>query len=262
MNFCVLIPARYASTRLPGKPLLDIGGRPMVQHVYERAVESGADRVVIATDDPRIEEAASGFGAPVCRTGEQHRSGTERLAEAVRRLGLQPNDIVVNLQGDEPLMPPVLLRQVAENLAANESAHMATLCTRIREAGELFDPHAVKVVTDKSGYALYFSRAVIPWDREAFAVTTEELPESAEHYRHLGIYAYRAGFLQEYAAWPACDIETMESLEQLRALWNGARIHVAEAVEGPGPGVDTPADLERVRKLVCEGRAGSRPGES
>lgn len=248
MKFSVLIPARYASTRLPGKPLLSIGGKPMLQHVYERAVESGADRVVIATDDHRIEEAAGAFGAPVCRTGPEHRSGTERLAEAVERLGLEPDDIVVNLQGDEPLMPPSLLRQVAQNLAASDSAQMATLCTRIHEAGELFNPHAVKVVTDKSGYALYFSRAVIPWDRDAFSVTTEVLPEAAEHYRHLGIYAYRAGFLREYAAWPACDLERMESLEQLRVLWNGARIHVAEAVELPGPGVDTEADLQRVRE--------------
>lgn len=253
MNYSVLIPARYASTRLPGKPLLDIGGKPMLQHVYERAVESGARQVVIATDDPRIEEAAAGFGAPVCRTGEQHRSGTERLAEAAQRLGLQADDIVVNLQGDEPLMPPVLLRQVAENLAAHATAQMATLCTRIHEAGELFDPHAVKVVTDRHGYALYFSRAVIPWDRDAFATTTEELPAAAEHYRHLGIYAYRAGFLQEYAAWPPCDIEKMESLEQLRVLWHGARIHVAEAFERPGPGVDTDADLQRVRELFVKG---------
>lgn len=249
MKFSVLIPARLASTRLPGKPLLDIGGKPMIQHVYERAVESGAGQVVIATGDARIEEVAAGFGAPVCRTGDEHRSGTERLAEAVRRLGLKPEEIVVNLQGDEPLMPPGLLRQVAQNLAAHNSAQMATLCTRIQEARELFDPHAVKVVTDRFGFALYFSRAVIPWDREAFSVTTEELPEAAEHYRHLGIYAYRAGFLQDYVSWPPCAIENMESLEQLRALWNGARIHVAEAQEIPGPGVDTEADLRRVREL-------------
>ena len=252
MKFSVLIPARYASSRLPAKPLLDIGGKPMLEHVYDRAVESGAAQVVIATDDTRIEQAARAFGAPVCRTAAEHRSGTERLAEAVQRLGFGEDDIVVNLQGDEPLMPPSLLRQVAENLAANASAQMATLCTRIHEAGELFDPHAVKVVTDREGYALYFSRAVIPWDREAFGVTTEQLPEAAEHYRHLGIYAYRTGFLQEYAAWPPCDIETMESLEQLRALWNGARIHVAEALELPGPGVDTEGDLERVRERFEE----------
>jgi 3-deoxy-manno-octulosonate cytidylyltransferase (CMP-KDO synthetase) len=252
LKFSVLIPARYASTRLPGKPLLPIGGKPMIQHVYERALESGAERVVIATDDGRIEEAASAFGASVCRTGPEHQSGTERLAEAVERLGLEPDAIVVNLQGDEPLMPPALLDQVAQNLAANPAAQMATLCTRIHEAGELFDPHAVKVVMDSRGYALYFSRAVIPWDRDAFAVTTQELPASAEHYRHLGIYAYRAGFLREYAAWPPCELERMESLEQLRVLWHGARIHVAEAVELPGPGVDTEADLERVRVRLGE----------
>lgn len=250
MSFRVVIPARHASTRLSGKPLLDIAGKPMVQHVYERARESGAAQVVVATDDQRIAEVVKGFGGEFCMTSAEHRSGTERLAEVVTRLGLADDEIVVNLQGDEPLMPPMLLKQVADNLAHHVSVPMATLCTRIHTAAELFDPHVVKVVTDSQGYALYFSRAVIPWDRDAFAVTTEELPDNAEHYRHLGIYAYRAGFIREYVSWSACRLESMESLEQLRVLWHGQRIHVDVALATPGPGVDTPADLEKVRQLM------------
>ena len=251
MSFRVLIPALYASTRLPGKPLLDIGGKPMLQRVYEQALASGAASVVIATDDPRIEEAARQFGAAVCMTSAEHGSGSERLAEAVMLLGYDDDEIVVNLQGDEPLMPPELLRQVADNLAAHDGAAVATLCTRIHTAAELFDPHAVKVVMDREGMALYFSRAVIPWDRDAFAVTTEELPPSAEHYRHLGLYAYRSGFLRRYVRLESCALERMEVLEQLRVLWHGARIHVAEAAVPPTPGVDTPDDLERVRRTIA-----------
>lgn len=250
MSFRVLIPARYASTRLPGKPLLDIGGKPMLQRVYEQALASGAASVVIATDDARIEAAARGFGAEVCMTAAEHSSGSERLAEAVTLLGYGDDEIVVNLQGDEPLMPPALLRQVADNLAAHARAEVATLCTRIHTAAELFDPHAVKVVMDSEGMALYFSRAVIPWDRDAFAVTTEELPAQALHYRHLGLYAYRVGFLKRYVNLAPCVLERMEVLEQLRVLWHGAGIHVAEAVVAPAPGVDTAADLERVRRVI------------
>ncbi len=250
MSFRVVIPARHASTRLPGKPLLDISGKPMVQHVYERASESGAAQVVVATDDQRIADVVRGFGGDMVMTDASHRSGTERLAEVVSKLGIADDEIIVNLQGDEPLMPPKLLKQVADNLARHASVPMATLCTRIHTAAELFDPHVVKVVTDSQGYALYFSRAVIPWDRDAFAVTTEELPEKVEHYRHLGIYAYRAGFIREYVSWPACQLESMESLEQLRVLWHGRRIHVDAAFETPGHGVDTPADLEKVRQLM------------
>lgn len=250
MAFTVVIPTRYASTRLPGKPLLDIAGKPMVQHVYERACESGASHVVVATDDQRIAEVVTAFGGEVCMTNVSHRSGTERLAEVAGKLGLSDDAIIVNLQGDEPLMPPQLLKQVADNLAGHAMVPMATLCTRIHTAAELFDPHVVKVVSDGQGYALYFSRAVIPWDRDAFAVTTEELPENAEHYRHLGIYAYRAGFIRDYVQWPACHLESMESLEQLRVLWHGQRIHVDVALAIPGPGVDTPADLEKVRRLM------------
>lgn len=250
MSFHVIIPARYASTRLPAKPLLDIGGKPMLQHVCERAQQSGAASVTVATDDARIEDAVRSFGAAVCMTASHHLSGTERLAEAAMMLGLKGNDIVVNLQGDEPLMPPRLLQQVAHILEGNHGADMSTLCTRIHTSAELFDPHVVKVVMDKLGNALYFSRAVIPWDRDAFAVTTEALPENAVHFRHLGLYAYRVGFLEEYVTQTVCDLERMESLEQLRVLWHGGRIRVAEAEEVPGPGVDTVEDLERVRALL------------
>lgn len=253
MGFHVVIPARYASSRLPAKPLLDIGGKPMLQHVFERALQSGAASVTVATDDARIEEAVRAFGGMVCMTGAHHQSGTERLAEAAAMLGLGGDDIVVNLQGDEPLMPPRLLSQVAQLLDGDHGADMSTLCTRIHTSAELFDPHVVKVVMDKQGNALYFSRAVIPWDRDAFAVTTEELPEQAVHFRHLGLYAYRVGFLERYVTLAACDLERMESLEQLRVLWHGGRIHVAEAEQVPGPGVDTVEDLERVRAVMLAG---------
>lgn len=250
MDFSVIIPARYASSRLPGKPLRDIAGKPMMQHVYERAVQSGADEVVIATDDDRIRQVAEGFGAQVCMTAAHHPSGTDRLAEVARIMGYGRQRIVVNLQGDEPLMPPALIRQVAENLQSHAQASVATLCERISSVGELFDPHLVKVVMDAQGSALYFSRAAIPWDRDAFVETTGDLPARSEHYRHIGLYAYRAGFLQEYVQWPPCSLEQTESLEQLRVLWRGHKIHVAEAVEKPGIGVDTPDDLVRVQQLL------------
>jgi 3-deoxy-manno-octulosonate cytidylyltransferase (CMP-KDO synthetase) len=252
LSFHVIIPARYASSRLPGKPLLDIAGKPMLQHVCERAVESGAASVTVATDDQRIAEAVEAFGVSSCMTSAHHTSGTERLAEAAAMMGLGTDDIVVNLQGDEPLMPPVLLAQVAGILDGDHGADMSTLCTRIHTAAELFDPHVVKVVMDGAGNALYFSRAVIPWDRDAFAVTTEELPEQAIHFRHLGIYAYRVGFLEAYVTKDACELERMESLEQLRVLWHGGRIHVAEAEQIPGPGVDTAEDLDNVRALFVQ----------
>ena len=247
MSFHVIIPARYASSRLPGKPLLLIGDKPMLQHVYERAMECGAASVVVATDDQRIAEAVEAFGGKVCMTSADHQSGTDRLAETAAQLGLPDEAVVVNLQGDEPLIAPELLHQVAALLEENPQADMATLCTRIHTAAELFDPHVVKVISDSAGRALYFSRAVIPWDRDAFAVTTEELPEQAIHFRHLGIYAYRVGYLESYISLDSCELERMESLEQLRVLWHGGTIQVAEAGSVPGHGVDTQADLERVR---------------
>ncbi len=247
MNFTVVIPARYASARLPGKPLADICGKPMVQHTWERAQESGAARILIATDDARIADSAHGFGAEVCMTSAEHATGTDRLAEVAALEGFADDAILVNLQGDEPAMPPQLLRQVAEDMDAHPDASVTTLNQRIQHAAELFDPHVVKTVMDAQGYALYFSRAPVPWDRDAFAVTREDLRADAEHWRHLGVYAYRAGFLKRFATWPLSPLEGMESLEQLRVLWQGERIHCTAATESPGHGVDSPADLERMR---------------
>lgn len=250
MRFNVAIPARYASTRLPGKVLRSIAGRPMLQHVHDRAVASGAARVVIATDDERIRRAAESFGATVCMTSAQHPSGSDRLAEMIETLGWAEDGIVVNLQGDEPLMPPALIRQVAEDLALRPDAHIATLATPIHDAEELFNPHVTKVVMDAQGYALYFSRAPIPWDRDAFAVPGRRLSTQVQHFRHLGLYAYRVGYLKDYTRLPPCPPERAEALEQLRALWNGVRIHVRETRETPDPGVDTEDDLARVESRL------------
>ncbi len=250
MQFNVIIPARHDSNRLPGKPLLDIAGKPMIQHVYERARESGADKIIIATDDDRIANSAAGFGAEVCMTSAEHRSGTERISEVLTKTGLDDDSIVVNLQGDEPMMPPTLIHQVAQNLYEHHDASVATLQEQIHNAADLFDPHVVKVISDQSGYALYFSRAPIPWDRDAFSISTEELPETALHFRHVGLYAYRAGFIKQYVSWPACELEQMESLEQLRVLWHGHKIHVAQAGQPTERGVDTDRDLARVRQVL------------
>lgn len=250
MGFKVVIPARYGSTRLPGKPLREIAGRPMLWHVYQRGLESGAGEVVIATDDVRIRDAATEFGAAVCMTSPEHPSGTDRIEEVTRIHGWDAATIVVNLQGDEPLMPPALLTQVADALAARADAGMATLCTPICGVDELFDPHVVKVVRNQRGEALLFSRAAIPWDREAFRDQPPRLEAGAAHARHIGLYAYRVGFLQRYVSWPPCDLERTESLEQLRVLWNGETIYVAEALEEPGHGVDTERDLEAVARMV------------
>ncbi len=252
MSFVVVIPARYASTRLPGKPLADIHGKPMVQHVVEKALQSGADRVIVATDDERVQQALSPFAAAagfeVCMTSPDHQSGTERLAEVCRHCGFAADTIIVNVQGDEPLIPPVIIRQVADNLAA-ASAPMATLSVPIRDAEEAFNPNAVKVVTDREGYALYFSRASIPWDRDRFAQSRKQI---GDHYqRHIGIYAYRAGFIQRYVDWAPSVLEQVEALEQLRVLWYGEKIHVAQALQAPPVGVDTQADLDKVRALLA-----------
>ena len=248
--FTVVIPSRFASTRLPGKPLLLIAGKPMIQHVWEQASKSSAQRVVVATDDARIEEACKGFGAEVVMTREDHNSGTDRLAEVAAKLGLAPDAIVVNVQGDEPLIPPSVIDQVAENLAAHPEARMATLAEPIEDVQALFNPNVVKVVSDLNGLALTFSRATLPWAREAFAQHPDVLPADVPFRRHIGIYAYRAGFLQDFVAWGPCWLENTEALEQLRALWHGVRIHVADALIAPPTGVDTPEDLERVRRLL------------
>lgn len=246
MSFTVVIPARYQSTRLPGKPLADIAGKPMVQWVYEQAMQAGADRVIVATDDARVEQAVNAFGGTVCMTSPDHQSGTERLAEVVKRMSIEDDHIIVNVQGDEPLIPPSIIRQVADNLAASQ-APMATLAVEISDAEEVFNPNAVKVVIDKDGYALYFSRASIPWDRDNFANDKTIVQPLM---RHIGIYAYRAGFINTYIHWQPSQLEKIESLEQLRVLWYGEKIHVAVALEAPPAGVDTPEDLEAVRRIV------------
>lgn len=246
MSFTVVIPARYQSTRLPGKPLADIAGKPMVQWVYEQAMQAGAERVIIATDDARVEQAVLAFGGTVCMTSPDHQSGTERLAEVVKLMGIEDNHIIVNVQGDEPLIPPSIIRQVADNLAASQ-APMATLAVEISHEDEVFNPNAVKVVTDKDGYALYFSRATIPWDRDNFAKDKTVVQPLM---RHIGIYAYRAGFINTYIQWPASQLEKIECLEQLRVLWYGEKIHVAVALEAPPAGVDTAEDLDAVRRIV------------
>jgi len=250
MGFTVVIPARYASTRLPGKALLEICGKPMLQHVHERAIASGASAVYIATDDERIKSVAEGFDANVILTSAAHRSGTDRLAEVAEHLSFEDDDIVVNLQGDEPLMPVSLITQVAHDLNQHQDASVATLCTPISSIEDVANPNVVKVVFSKEGYALYFSRAPIAWEREHFRVSSFRPSGHHMHYRHIGLYAYRAGFLNRYVKWPICDIEEMESLEQLRVLWNDERIHISEAAAIPPPGVDTQEELERVRHLI------------
>ena len=248
--FVVVIPARYSSTRLPAKPLQLIAGKPMIQHTWEQARKSSAQRVVVATDDARIVEACLAFGAEVLLTREDHESGTDRLAEVATLLGLAADAIVVNVQGDEPLIPPVVIDQVAANLAAHGEARMATLAEPIHDLEALFNPNVVKVVSDINGLALTFSRATLPWARDDFAVSREQLPPGVPFRRHIGIYAYRAGFLHDFVNWGPCWLETTERLEQLRALWHGVRIHVADALEAPPTGVDTAQDLDRVRRLL------------
>ena len=215
--FIIAIPARYESTRLPGKALKELAGKPLIQHVWERATASNAGRVIIATDDGRIAEAARGFGGEVCMTGAKHRSGTDRLAECAEKFDWKENQIVVNLQGDEPLIDPALLDKVADDLAQYERAGVATLCARITDADELFSAHVTKVVRDAEGYALYFSRAPIPWDQRHFAESQQSLPEDYSCYRHIGLYAYRASVLRRLAAETAPRIEKAESLEQWAA---------------------------------------------
>ena len=245
MKFSVIIPARYASSRFPGKPLVDIHGKPMIQHVYERALESGASRVWVATDDARIASAVSGFGGHYCMTGNHHESGTERLAEVVDVKGVLSHEIIVNVQGDEPFIPPENIHQVAENLLHHQEAEMATLAVKLDDVEEAFNPNAVKVVTDKQGYALYFSRSVIPYDRSRF-LDAESIDDIGDYYwRHIGIYAYRAGFIKQYVNMAPSGLEQIESLEQLRVLWHGEKIHVDLAQIRPLAGIDTPQDLER-----------------
>jgi 3-deoxy-manno-octulosonate cytidylyltransferase (CMP-KDO synthetase) len=248
MHFIAIIPARLASTRLARKALADLGGKPMVVRVAERARESGADRVCIATDHRDIAQAVERAGFEAAMTRADHPTGTDRIAEVVERFGLEESAVVVNIQGDEPLIEPGLVRAVATLLADTPEAAIATACHPIRNSEEFFDPNAVKVVLDQAGLARYFSRAPIPWARDAFAAS-RKLPPELPCYRHIGIYAYRAGFLRVFPRLAVSPLERFEALEQLRALWHGYAIAVAVREDAPTPGVDTPEDLERVRAL-------------
>lgn len=249
--FRVVIPARYASARLPGKVLLPIGGKPMLQRVHERASRAGAQRVLIATDDERIARAARAFGAQAVMTAASHQSGTDRIAEVARADNWGAGDIVVNLQGDEPLMPAALIRQVVALLESAPQADIATLATPIGSLAELLDPNAVKVVCDAGGRALYFSRAPIPWNRAGAAGGLASQTDASGARRHVGLYAYRVGALLRLAALAPSALEMREKLEQLRALENGLVIEVADALEPPGPDVNTFADLERAAALLA-----------
>ena len=245
-EFHVIVPSRYSSNRLPGKPLLKIAGKPMIQHVIERCEESNARSVVVATDDVRILDCVKSFGGSVVMTSSNHQSGSDRIAEACTSIELDDDAIVVNVQGDEPDMPASLINQLADALANTRQAGMVTASAPLANPADVTDPSVVKVVCDRSGYALYFSRATIPWVRDE---QTSRLADNAmEHVRrHLGIYAYRCEFLKRYSSLPRSPLEDMERLEQLRVLWHGEKILCVEAAEIPGPGIDTREDLDRAR---------------
>ncbi len=245
--FHIIIPARFQSSRLPGKPLLEIAGKPMIQHVVERCRESEASSIVVATDDPRIAEAVERFGGQAALTSRNHPSGSDRIAEASQKLGLAADDVIVNVQGDEFDMSAALINQVANALVPGSAAVMATASAPLTCPADASDPSVVKVVSDKSGYAIYFSRAAIPWVRDE---STSGLADHAQDHiqRHLGIYAYSAGYIQTFAARGHCRLEELEKLEQLRAIWHGEKIRCVEAVQIPGPGIDTEQDLQRARK--------------
>jgi 3-deoxy-manno-octulosonate cytidylyltransferase (CMP-KDO synthetase) len=264
--FKVVIPARYGSTRLPGKPLLDIAGKPMIAHVCQRAQEAQADEIIVATDDPRIIEAVEPLGIRAVMTRADHPSGTDRLAEAADLLGLADDEIVVNVQGDEPQIPADLVAAVAALLRANTDCAIATAAHPVHTAEDWMSPNVVKVVLDASSRALYFSRAPIPFARDALPGFPERLPDAFPAplaaaravQRHIGLYAYRVAFLRAYRALAPSPLESIEQLEQLRALWHGHRIVVLSTDEAPPAGIDTPADLERVRRAFAEAARGSR----
>jgi len=253
MQFRVVIPARYASSRLPGKPLADIGGRPMVLHVLDRALQAGAQAVVVATDDVRVQQAVEAAGQHALLTSPEHASGTERLVEVVETLGWNDDTLVVNVQGDEPLIDPALIHAAARQLVLHDDAVMATLAHPIHDHADFVNPNVVKVVADEAGYAVYFSRAPIPWPRDAFAAG-ESLPDTLGALRHIGLYAYRAGFLRTYSGLAVSPLEQVEMLEQLRVLWHGYRISLGIAAGAPAAGVDTPEDLARVRALFADAK--------
>lgn len=248
MGFKVVIPARYASTRLPGKPLLDIAGKPMVVWVAQQAVASGAESVYVATDHAGVADVVRQHGQQAVMTSADHASGTERIAEVAGKLGWDGDEIVVNVQGDEPLIAPQLIQEVANDLAQHPQAAIATACHPIHDKESMFNPNIVKVVMNKQGYALYFSRAPIPYARDAFA-SDLNVPVNMPAYRHIGIYAYRASFLKAYANLQPAAIEQFEALEQLRALWHSYKISVVITQNAPATGVDTLEDLQQVRAI-------------
>jgi len=250
MSFSVVIPARFASTRLPGKPLLSIAGKPMIQHVYEQAKKSQAQQVIVATDDERIVEAVNAFGGQVCMTAKDHLSGTDRIQEVAQQLDLEDSEVLVNVQGDEPCIPPEVINQVANNLLRYEQASAATLSEPIGTAEDFSNPNVVKVVRDANGMALYFSRATIPYPRDMSEQGFVESNSTASPQRHIGIYAYRVSLLHRFVTWDASPLETIESLEQLRILFYGENIHVENACSDVPAGVDTEQDLEAVRRLL------------
>jgi 3-deoxy-manno-octulosonate cytidylyltransferase (CMP-KDO synthetase) len=250
LRFKVVIPARYASTRLPGKPLINIAGKPMIAHVCAKAQQAGAEEVVVATDDDRILQTVTNLGIRAIMTRPDHQSGTERIAEVAEQCGWAGEEIIVNLQGDEPLIPPGIIQELAMVLGDQQQAGIATLAAKIVDFEEIFNPNAVKVVLNKAGYALYFSRAPIPWDRDGFAQGGKHVSGKMPYYRHIGMYAYTVDFLKRYCQWEPSVLEAVESLEQLRILWQGEAIRVKVVEKTPAAGVDTPEDLLRVEQLL------------
>ena len=249
-DYKIVIPARYGSSRLPGKPLIQLAGKPMIQHVYERALATGVKDIVIATDDERIQQAALAFGADVVMTSPDHENGTERIAEVAAKKGWAADTVIVNLQGDEPLIPQSLIEQTAQSLIDNPDAGMSSVCTPLHDDADAFDPNVVKVVLNRRGFAMYFSRASIPWDRDLYKTGLGKMTERMPVYRHIGMYGYRVSFLSDYTSMEPCALEGTESLEQLRALWYGVNIAMSVIEEAPGHGVDTDSDVARVEALL------------
>lgn len=252
MSYHIIIPARYTSVRLPGKPLRMIAGKSLLAHVIESAQRSQAERIIVATDDQRIIDAALDYDVETCLTSAQHNSGTERIHEVIEKFDLADDTVIVNMQGDEPLMPSSCLDQLGLALAQDTGAEMATLSAPMENAEEIFDPNVVKLVCDQQGNALYFSRAPIPWERDAFMHTPPALSSLAHFQRHIGLYAYRAGFVRQYISWGSCELEQIESLEQLRVLYHGEKIKVVAAGEVPGPGVNTEEELQRAEAILLQ----------
>ncbi|BBP43632.1 3-deoxy-manno-octulosonate cytidylyltransferase [Thiosulfativibrio zosterae] len=252
MAFTIIIPARFDSSRLVGKPLMDILGKPMIEWTWLQAKQSGAERIIIATESAEVKAVCEAFGAEVCLTGAHHQSGTERIAEVIDLAHIGGDEIIVNVQGDEPMLPSELIHQVADGLADHPEISMATLCEPIEDIATLFNTNAVKVSRDVANRAINFSRAPLPWSRDTFNTDPKTLPKNWHYKRHIGLYAYRAGFVKQYVAWPECALEQIEKLEQLRVLWHGEKILVLDALCEAGVGVDTLEQLNLVRQLMAQ----------